>query len=125
MVRQVVTYTVPLKGNILDWESFTGDGSVGASIIPDLVSSWDTTSISDADREVITYLKSIDIDAGTCTVDVEAHLAFHGVIQSAFLGKTVNQLAVDYGITVLKLPSNTPRPKKNLVFNTDITIVSV
>jgi len=122
MPRTVQTYTVPLQGNIIDWDSFEGDGTVGASIIPDVVKDWSTVGVPDDEKEVITYLKSINIDEGSCVVDVVAHPSFHGFMNALLAGRSIEQLVADRGIAHLKIPDGVGRPQKDLEFNRDIEI---
>jgi len=117
MVRTFSEYVVPLKGTIINWKSFEGDGNVGAAVIGDIIIAWDGGGLPDEDKQVTTYLRSIDIDSGSCIIDVEAHTLLHTLIVATLASKSIDTLASEYRITHLKIPPEAPRPEKELVFN--------
>jgi hypothetical protein len=115
MAKTTQTYTVPLTGRMLNWETLSGDPDDPVDVIgPNEFASkasFDWTQIVDKeDHGVTTRLRSLDVDAGTAEVTVEAHPMFHSHLTANLVGKTPEAIAAELGKGHLKRPPGAPMP---------------
>lgn len=102
-------YTLPMAGEVTNWESFSGEkGYVGpVEFAVAARPEW---------MEVYCHLLTIDIDAGTAQVEVNAEPAFHTAFGQFLAGKSPDDVAAFYGYDVLRRGNN-PRPLHELRYN--------
>ena len=115
MVKTIQVYTVPISGQVLDWATLSGDTAdpvtpIGPAEFGSKAAFDWTQIIDEEDRGMTIRLKSIDLDAGTAEVTVEAHPMFHGHLTANLAGNTPEEVAAELGKTHLKRPPGAPMP---------------
>ena len=115
MPKTLQTYTVPISGQVVDWATLSGDPAdpvtpIGPAEFGSKAAFDWTQVIDEEDRGMTIRLRTIDVDAGTAEVTVEAHPMYHGHLTAAIAGKTPEQVAAELGRGHLKRPEGAPMP---------------
>lgn len=135
----VKRYMLPITGQVIDWETFSGDPSNPVKVVgpfqflreqvlidspvidPEtgqpLGPTWPDV-VPEAERSLRVTLRFIDVDKGEAEVAITAPQFFHDAFGRWLEGKSAVEILS--GLAHLKRPANAPRPAASLVvFNED------
>lgn len=113
MAHETRGYLLPLVGTMLDWETLSGDPTDPVRPLgPHEVEATLPTSA----QGIRVQLRSVDPEAGTCEVDIEASTEFHDALAVFLKNKVSEEAAQVFGRTLCRKPQRSPEPRVNLRF---------